>query len=424
MPEINHIVKGSVRMVVKSSNSVERNSLVFGDIVEVLEEPDELGDAIVSVIESQNWIIGKRLILNLHSTRPIRLEDLEEMSEDVRDEVLITVDRNMLNRAILNMTFDSPYDDDIIEEFEEFITEKVYLAGPIATEGDVMFMSYIAQELRELGYIVHAPHEDDSINDKTNDPKAEDIFKNDGDAIDEADIVVLVESGREQIGTHMEAGKIIEKIKQGADLELIVFTSNYRVENTQIEDGKASASVNHYALGGYKEFGTWVDGMSDGLIEYMACRPSKSGKTSETKGLIRNKVYYDVSNTVPGEVVTNLVTGDEFDTLSRFSRDDVTFLKLLSRESGVVSDVPLNLIKGTHARNLNGLVKKESEEIEVDNHVQLIMTTELDCEEDLYKVYRVINVYDGHKYGVEVMDSDGVGEFFMKEQLKVVDKEL
>ena len=152
--------------------------------------------------------------------------------------------------------------------------ERVYLAGPIATEGDVMFMSYLAEELRKIGYHVHAPHEDKSINDKTNDPSSDDIFTNDGDAINTSDIVVLVESGREQVGTHMEAGKIIERIESGtaADLELVVFTSNYRVENTQVEDGKASASVNHYALGGYKRAGVWVDGMSAGLIEYMRKR--------------------------------------------------------------------------------------------------------------------------------------------------------
>lgn len=161
----------------------------------------------------------------------------------------------------------------------ELVTEResVYLAGPISTEGDVMFMSYLAEELRKLDYHVHAPHEDEAINDKTNNPESSQIFRNDGDAINTSDIVVLVESGREQVGTHLEAGKIIERIENGTtpDLELVVFTSNYRVENTQVEDGKASASVNHYALGGYKSVGTWVDGMSAGLIEYMKERKER-----------------------------------------------------------------------------------------------------------------------------------------------------
>jgi len=154
---------------------------------------------------------------------------------------------------------------------------KVYLAGPIATEGDVMFMSKLAEDIRSLGFDVHAPHEDKSINDKSNNPKASDIFGNDGSAIDQADIIVAVESGREQVGTHTEIGKVIERIKlirQGLldgvkEPNLIVFTSNFRLNEPQIEDGLPSASVNHYLYGGIKEYGTWVYGMSEGLLTHL-----------------------------------------------------------------------------------------------------------------------------------------------------------
>lgn len=154
---------------------------------------------------------------------------------------------------------------------------KVYLAGPIATEGDVMFMSKLEEDIRSLGFDVHAPHEDKSINDKSNNPKASDIFGNDGSAIDQADIIVAVESGREQVGTHTEIGKVIERIKlirQGVlevqdEPDLIVFTSNFRLNEPQIEDGLPSASINHYLYGGIKEYGTWVNGMSEGLLTYL-----------------------------------------------------------------------------------------------------------------------------------------------------------
>jgi len=151
--------------------------------------------------------------------------------------------------------------------------ETIYLAAPISTEGDVMYVNYLADQLRNLGYNVISPIEDKSINDKNNNPKAEDIFNNDNNGIDSADIFLVVESGREQVGTHVELGNELALQRKGmSNRELISFTNNYRLDKPQIQNGIPSASANHYALGGIWQHGTFVEGMTEGLLEHMKNR--------------------------------------------------------------------------------------------------------------------------------------------------------
>lgn len=154
--------------------------------------------------------------------------------------------------------------------------ELVYLAAPISTEGDVMYVNYLAKELRKLGYLVHSPIEDEKINNKDNNPKAEDVFNNDNGGIDSADIFLVVESGREQVGTHVELGGELALIRKGfSKKELISFTNNFRLNQPQIQNGIPSASANHYALGGIWQHGTFVEGMTEGLLKYMEKRQLK-----------------------------------------------------------------------------------------------------------------------------------------------------
>lgn len=151
--------------------------------------------------------------------------------------------------------------------------ERIYLAAPISTEGDVMYVNHLAKELRNLGYHVYSPIEDETINDKSNNPKAESIYNNDNDGIDSADIFLAVETGREQVGTHTElGGELRLKDKGYSDKEIIVFTNNFRLNNPQIQNGIPSASANHYTLGGVWEHGTFVEGMTEGLLQYMEDR--------------------------------------------------------------------------------------------------------------------------------------------------------
>lgn len=261
------------------------------------------------------------------------------------------------------------------EEAEEIVTpkeERVYLAGPISTEGDVMYMLYLAEELRNLGYHVHAPHEDDSINDKTNDPSADDIFANDTDAIDISDIVVLVESGREQVGTHMEAGKIIERIEQGAPLELVVFTSNYRVEDTQIEDGKASASVNHYALGGYKRAGTWIDGMSAGMLKYM-----KERKEPKDKRELFESLPLHVQEFNEGDTLIDRNSEEEYiiENIRYNSLGDYSEVILKNVNNGNLTADPAMIVPTYY-------VKRAEDGLIVDKANEVAYYEEYDCEKE------------------------------------------
>lgn len=222
----------------------------------------------------------------------------------------------------------------LTDDVEEFIEEPkkpvVYLACPLSTEGDVMFANTVAQLMREKGLNVYSPIEDESINDKSNDPEPEDIFINDYIGIEQADYVFLVETGREQVGTHVELGIVLEKIVKGktnrvyakrdfsqfedeepsfiqgerydyiddgnfyyliteqGDIEslhekdfnqnfehdkvpdLFVYVNNKRLQEPQVKYGKPSASMNQLALGGIMEYGTMIDAdnLEDAVEEF------------------------------------------------------------------------------------------------------------------------------------------------------------
>jgi len=220
--------------------------------------------------------------------------------------------------------------DNVEEYFEEAKKPVVYLACPLSTEGDVMFANTVAQLMREKGLNVYSPIEDESINDKSNDPEPEDIFVNDYIGIEQADYVFLVETGREQVGTHVELGIVLEKIVKGktnrvyakrnfsqfedeepsfiqgeryeyiddgnfyyliteqGDIEslhekdfnqnfehdkvpdLFVYVNNKRLQEPQIKYGKPSASMNQLALGGIMEYGTMIDAdnLEDAVEEF------------------------------------------------------------------------------------------------------------------------------------------------------------
>lgn len=224
----------------------------------------------------------------------------------------------------------------LTDDVEEFIEESkkpvVYLACPLSTEGDVMFANTVAQLMRDKGLNVYSPIEDESINDKSNDPEPEDIFINDYIGIEQADYVFLVETGREQVGTHVELGIVLEKIvkgktnrvyakkdvlsENGKDVmfyegerydyiyselgewyyltcelghiealkeeeflelfvgekvpDLFVYVNNKRLQEPQVKYGKPSASMNQLALGGIMEYGTMIDAdnLDDAVEEF------------------------------------------------------------------------------------------------------------------------------------------------------------
>src|SRR5690625_7602660 len=78
---------------------------------------------------------------------------------------------------------------------------KAYLAHPIATKGEFEDSKRVANEIRKLGYEVYAAAENDSINDKSNDPTPIDIYEGDVQQIINSDIfVVNVRSEERRVG--------------------------------------------------------------------------------------------------------------------------------------------------------------------------------------------------------------------------------
>src|SRR5699024_4396060 len=70
---------------------------------------------------------------------------------------------------------------------------KVYLAHAISTRGEYDDSKRVANEIRSLGYEVYAAAENDSINDKTNNPTPIDIYNGDVSEILSSDIIVVNE---------------------------------------------------------------------------------------------------------------------------------------------------------------------------------------------------------------------------------------
>src|SRR5690625_3463091 len=140
---------------------------------------------------------------------------------------------------------------------------RVYLAHAISTRGEFEDSKRVANEIRSLGYEVYAAAENDSINDKSNDPTPKDIYEGDVNEIIDCDILVVNVSGGHQDGTISEVGlvsglneftSIFRELFKGwglplrSDIRIIAYTSNARLLQPQFSDGIPSASANHLVL--------------------------------------------------------------------------------------------------------------------------------------------------------------------------------
>lgn len=146
--------------------------------------------------------------------------------------------------------------------------KKVYLAHSISTKGEFEDSKRVANELRALGYDVYAAAENDSINDKANEPTVEDIYNGDVSEIMGADIFVVNLSGGHQDGTISEVGFVAGWNEQammlggeGGDLiDIIGYSSNSRLAQPQFHKGIPSAHANHLVLGMIERNGEFVGG--------------------------------------------------------------------------------------------------------------------------------------------------------------------
>lgn len=150
---------------------------------------------------------------------------------------------------------------------------RVYLAHSISTTGEFVDSKRVANNIRDIGYEVYVASENDSINDKSNEPTPLDIYEGDIDEIINADIFVVNLSGGLQDGTISEIGFVaglnestesMYKIIRGLgvvfkpSIPIIAYTSNARLLQPQFSDGIPSASANHLVKGMIDKHGEFV----------------------------------------------------------------------------------------------------------------------------------------------------------------------
>src|SRR5690625_222944 len=156
---------------------------------------------------------------------------------------------------------------------------KVYLAHPISTTGEFVDSKRVANNIRDIGYEVYVASENDSINDKSNEPTPLDIYDGDIDEIMDADIFVVNLTGGLQDGTISEIGFVagynemnafdddfkdfmageFGDVTEGIDaIPIIAYTSNARLLKPQYSDGIPSASANHLVKGMIDRWGEFV----------------------------------------------------------------------------------------------------------------------------------------------------------------------
>src|SRR5699024_7766166 len=158
---------------------------------------------------------------------------------------------------------------------------KVYLAHPISTTGEFVDSKRVANNIRDIGYDVYVASENDSINDKSNEPTPLDIYEGDIDEIINADIFVVNLTGGLQDGTISEIGfvagwnEMLEVSDRYISTTIIAYTSNARLLQPQFSDGIPSASANHLVKGMVDRWGNFV---GDEEAMYRKLYEIKNGK--------------------------------------------------------------------------------------------------------------------------------------------------
>lgn len=107
--------------------------------------------------------------------------------------------------------------------------KKVYLAGGISDIARKEYQRNMARKIRLAGaYEVYAAAENDSINDKSNDPTPLDIYNADISALRSSDMFVQTISGGNEDGTNYESGVIAgineERVRFSETLNKVMYT--------------------------------------------------------------------------------------------------------------------------------------------------------------------------------------------------------
>lgn len=135
---------------------------------------------------------------------------------------------------------------------------KIYLGGPMFTYADVVNNLRLAKKLRENGFDVYCPNENDSINDKTRtDITAERIYLADIEELERANVFLCQVA--EDSGTMWEAGYmdcLNKKVDRTQYLGAIGLATDIRLQTLPNPEKKGvdnqSMYLNQFIIGGLK----------------------------------------------------------------------------------------------------------------------------------------------------------------------------
>ena len=125
--------------------------------------------------------------------------------------------------------------------------KKIYIAGPLFNKHEQMYLEDIAKELEENGYKCFLPHRDQTGIDESelkgtdmSQETKDRIFKNDLDALDDADLTVALLTGQDiDSGTSAEIGHTYAKQKP-----VIAINANERRYRNLFVEGMLTVTVN------------------------------------------------------------------------------------------------------------------------------------------------------------------------------------
>lgn len=159
--------------------------------------------------------------------------------------------------------------------------KKIYFANGLFSEADLQYNKTVVSKIRELGFDVYLPQENDSINDKTKCADSIAIYNGDTEKLIWADILIAVLDGQSvdagvasEIGwiagyneTHDEKKTIIGLLTDTRDGR----KSYLPAKNELLRDSIGECQyqyVNLYTVGAVKKYGTLV-GSSSELLDLL-----------------------------------------------------------------------------------------------------------------------------------------------------------
>ena len=159
------------------------------------------------------------------------------------------------------------------------MVKKIYLAGPIFTERDRMYLDYLFDRIQPIfpDADIYVPHRNKDINDKTKSATSYDVYRGDYNRLKETDLLIAVVSGDlPPIGTTCEIGIFTEMIRADSNKKLVALYDDCREGYLTVNDAKIAAMksepgegqmsyVNIFLTGAIKVYGKLVTD-SDHLI--------------------------------------------------------------------------------------------------------------------------------------------------------------